>query len=310
VTGVATGWDNLPADAAASLAPDAVQAFEHVVSAVVASRSVVVELARRRVGTLLGLADDTLPAVAEVDAAQAAELGAWPTAAAYSPAERATLGFAEQFVMDVSAVTDRDRTALTAALGVETFGFVQALYVVDHVARLSTALEQMLGATPLATPNASSLQTWPAIEAMMTAVARLSAVDQLTAELVRLRGARAHHCRLCCSRRRLAAATANPDLLERPDVEHHPDLTPAQHAALNLTDAILLHPADLSAPVVEAVRAHLTPQQAAEVALLVAHNAANKIAVALGADAPNVTDGVEYFDVDAAGDYAYGLAAP
>ena len=34
----------------------------------------------------------------------------------------------------------------------------------------------------------------------------------------------------------------------------------------------------------------------------VVRNAANKIAVALGSDAPEVTDGIEYYDIDAGGD--------
>ena len=38
-----------------------------------------------------------------------------------------------------------------------------------------------------------------------------------------------------------------------------------------------------------------------EIVLDVVRNAANKIAVAFGADAPKVSDGVEFFDVDATG---------
>jgi hypothetical protein len=83
-----------------------------------------------------------------------------------------------------------------------------------------------------------------------------------------------------------------------------------QRAALLLTDAILLTPGAIALNVVDAVRAQLSPQHALEVAMLVAHNAANKIAVALGADAPTVAAGVEFFDVDGSGDYAYGLPSP
>jgi hypothetical protein len=42
---------------------------------------------------------------------------------------------------------------------------------------------------------------------------------------------------------------------------------------------------------------------------LVSHNAANKIAVALGADDPVVADGIEYFELEA-GRYRYGLVPP
>jgi hypothetical protein len=40
----------------------------------------------------------------------------------------------------------------------------------------------------------------------------------------------------------------------------------------------------------------------------VARNSLNKIAVALGADTPHVTEGVEIFDVDANGDLIYGVS--
>ena len=55
------------------------------------------------------------------------------------------------------------------------------------------------------------------------------------------------------------------------------------------------------AQVVDDARAHLAPEQVVEVVLDVARNAANKIAVALGADAAAVTDGVELFTTDADG---------
>ena len=50
-----------------------------------------------------------------------------------------------------------------------------------------------------------------------------------------------------------------------------------------------------------AVRAHLTDDQAIEVVLEVVRNSTNKIAVALGADAPEVTEGVQLFATDADG---------
>ena len=46
----------------------------------------------------------------------------------------------------------------------------------------------------------------------------------------------------------------------------------------------------------------MTPAEITEVVLDVVRNAANKIAVALGGDAPVVTEGVEFYDIDATGD--------
>jgi hypothetical protein len=303
-------WPELSAAMVFALAPDAVAAFQRMVAAVVVTRSTSLELVRRRVAMLLQLPADCLPPIAPLDDSQASLLASWPTASVYSPAERACLSFAEQFVLDVAGVTAEDRAALTESSSAEAFGFVQALYVLDHGARLSGVLHQLFGASPLAAVSSavSPDELWPAAEAMMGAVARLRGVNPLTAELVRLRGARLHQCRLCCSRRRVSAVTANAELLEATEIDTA-DLTAMQRAALALTDAILLQPGNVPAAVVDEVRAALTPPQAMEVALLVAHNAANKIAVALGADAPVVTDGLEYFEVEA-GEYRYGLAPP
>jgi len=53
--------------------------------------------------------------------------------------------------------------------------------------------------------------------------------------------------------------------------------------------------------VVADVRRHLTDAEAVQVVLDVVRNAANKIAVALRADAPEVTEGVQLFTTDADG---------
>jgi alkylhydroperoxidase family enzyme len=171
-------------------------------------------------------------------------------------------------------------------------------------------LQELFGASPLTevSPAASAGGLWSATEAMMTAVAGLGSVDPLTAELVRLRGARLHRCRLCCSRRRVSAAAANSELLEATDVDATL-LSSTQRTALQLAEAMLLRPGAPMGDVAREVRANLTSREAIEIALLVGHNAANKIAVALGADAPVVADGIEYFEV-VAGEYRYGVVPP
>ncbi len=85
------------------------------------------------------------------------------------------------------------------------------------------------------------------------------------------------------------------------------DLTDAQKAALALTDALIWPPAHLPEEVLADVRAHLTPAQAVELVLDVMRNAGNKIAVALGADDPNVTEGIEIYDINPDGTLSYGL---
>ena len=134
----------------------------------------------------------------------------------------------------------------------------------------------------------------------------------MTSELVRLRGARQHNCRLCQSLRSRSALLAGADdelfaLVDDPGAD---TLTPRHRVALLLTDAIIWHPARVDDELVAAVRRELTPPERAELVLDVMRNAANKIAVALQADAPHVSSGIEIYDIDAEGDAVYGLARP
>jgi hypothetical protein len=225
--------------------------------------------------------------------------------------DRGVLAFTEQFAADVSSVDEAQRAAATAALGAGTFDAVQAIYVGDFVPRLYAALDAVFGASEWPTPQpAPTVDTWPVVEAFIQEVARVQVLDPIATELVRLRGARQHECRLCKSRRNATAIREGADDATFAAVDHYADSDlPARiQAALALTDAMIWQPASIDDAVVAAVRAHLTPAEAVEVALDVTRNAANKIPVALASDAPVVTDGVELFDMDADGNLTYGLS--
>ena len=56
-----------------------------------------------------------------------------------------------------------------------------------------------------------------------------------------------------------------------------------------------------------AVRAEFSDAEAVELVLDIARNAANKIAVAFGADEAHVTEGLEFYDIDERGELVYGL---
>ena len=84
------------------------------------------------------------------------------------------------------------------------------------------------------------------------------------------------------------------------------DLPESTKAALALVDAMIWTPDRDPRRVVARVREHLSDAQAVEVVLDVARNAANKIAVALRADAPEVTEGVQLFTTDADGTLTVG----
>ena len=104
------------------------------------------------------------------------------------------------------------------------------------------------------------------------------------------------------ARRNLAAVREGADatMFQELDDYRNSSLTDAHQAALALTDALIWTPANLRANDLQAVRAHLQPAEVVEIVLDVMRNATNKIAVALGADAPEHA-GVQLFEVDEAG---------
>jgi alkylhydroperoxidase family enzyme len=218
------------------------------------------------------------------------------------PRSAACVAFAEQFVVDVASTTDQQRAALGTAMGTDTFVFVQALYVVDVFQRGRIALERIfntsygLGAAPV------SGDLWATLEEFMRVVALDTALDPVTTELVRLRGARAHDCRICQSRLSLRAVeTAGDDAVFAADADTDA-LTDRQRTALALADAVIWQPTAIDDDLVERVRRDLSDAEIVEIVLDLVRNAANKIAVSLGGDEAVVTDGVEYYDVDATGE--------
>ena len=118
----------------------------------------------------------------------------------------------------------------------------------------------------------------------MHSVARLDALDPLTTEIVRLRGARAHNCRLCRSLRNVRAANDGADESVYDQIDHHEtsSLAPRHRVALRLVDAILWQPAAHPAGLRDDVRAAFTDRETVEIVLDVARNAANKIAGRVG----------------------------
>lgn len=214
----------------------------------------------------------------------------------------AVAAFAEQFRADVSRVDMRLRSGFADATGKRMLDVAQMVWIADMSARLTAALDAVFAPSawwevPRRVPVAD---LWALIESFLASVALLDGLDATTTELVRLRGARQHGCRLCTSRRSVAAIEAGADDATFDAVDHHEasDLPPATKAALAFTDAMIWTPLAIPETVVADVRRELTPAQAVELALDVVRNASNKIAVALGADVAAVTEGVELFVVD------------
>jgi alkylhydroperoxidase family enzyme len=234
--------------------------------------------------------------------------------------EKLALAFAEQLTIDVSAVTDEQRQGLIAQFGPKVGDYVQGLWVVDFLPRAWAALDALFGPTsPSPGPGPSPTSgaggdaapvdnLWDAIMEFIRVVPLLG-LDPVTSELVRLRGARQHECRLCKSLRNRSAimAGADDDMFAAVDSYETSSLSPRYRAALAFTDAMIWTPGHLDASVVEEVRKQFSPAEAVALVLWVTRNASNKIPVALAADEANITEGVEIYDIDETGDLVYGL---
>jgi len=213
--------------------------------------------------------------------------------------------FAEQFRVDVSVIDDGMRDDFALATGKHQFDVAQMVWISDIAPRLRAALDALFGPSQWPEPARRYPVTnvWDVLQEFMVSVAQHRALDARLTELVRLRGARQHDCRVCSSRRSQDAIEAGADDGEFAAVDHYAtsDLPDSAKAALALVDAMIWTPTAIPDAVVADVRRHLTDAQAVEVVLDVTRNAANKIAVALRADAPEVTEGVQLFTTDADG---------
>jgi len=228
------------------------------------------------------------------------------------------LAFVEQFVIDVAGVDDRLRRELGAALGAEqVLEFVVALFALDYGQRVAMVLDSLFPEEPVVGsaldgpgPRAGSVDgavLLGAFDELSRAVARLGSIDPVTAELVRLRGARQHDCRLCRSTRSARAldAGADEDLLDATERYESSELSESQKVALRLTDAVITRPSTVDGALVAQVHAWFTPTQVVELVMDVMRNSGQKIAVALAADDPHVTEGIERFEITASGDVEY-----
>jgi alkylhydroperoxidase family enzyme len=234
-----------------------------------------------------------------------------------SPAEAVALEFADQFSVDVASTSEAMQARLGAALGALTGPYVQGLYVVDFFPRTRAVLDALFGPSdpadlpPLSASGPDGEDLWDAAMHFLRVVALLDGLDPLTAELVRLRGASQHQCRLCKSVRNRSALEAggNDELYAAVDRTEMTGLSDAQRAAVALADAMIWTPGHLPVTVIDEIRRQFSPAGAVTLVLWITRNSSNKIAVALAADTPHVTDGVEIYDLDETGEPVYGLSS-
>jgi alkylhydroperoxidase family enzyme len=249
---------------------------------------------------LLAVVPPELAAIARRRVAMA--LGLEPWVSPSGPVEQ----FCEQFVIDVTAV---DVAPLVQELGEAVGPCVQLLWVLDLGTRTDLALGVLFGESCPPRSQATAGDISASFDEFLRVVAQLRNLDPVTSEMVRLRGARFHNCRLCQSLRTASALREGADeaMFDKIDRYESSDLDERHKIALRLTDAIITQPATINGDLVAQARAAFSDAQLVELALDVMRNAANKVAVAFRADEPHVTEGVELYDVLPDGNLVYGL---
>jgi alkylhydroperoxidase family enzyme len=228
-----------------------------------------------------------------------------------SDAESVLAEFAEQFSVDVSTITAEHRSQLFKALGDNTFGAVVQMYIADFIPRVRAGLEALgVGEQHLAWTQAPiewDHATDPSdvvFNDFLPAVGAMRALDPVTSELVRLRGATQHNCRLCKSVRESRALDAGGSETLYADIEHFEQsnlIDERAKAALRYADGLIWTPSHLAADEVAEVRARFSEAEAVELTFDVMRNASNKVAVSLGGDAPRVSEGTETYLLDSDG---------
>jgi AhpD family alkylhydroperoxidase len=288
---------------------------------------VLLELVRVRVAQLIGnpaaarLRCACAAAVAGPELeAKVAALPAYPHSPLFSAAERDTVAFTEQFVIDVGGTTQDMRAGLAGRFGADgATALVTAIYVVEFTQRLQLVAARLLGDAGMPAAGSSgagsgagssvALDGSPAglLDAYQAAVVRDSVVDPVTTELVRLRCARTHQCRICQTLRLADARAAGADEAMTAQVDWYEDsnLPERAKAALRITDAFITQPGMLSDATAEQARTLLSPAELASLCLDITKWSTQKIHVALDTDGADTlvtdADGVALFGFDSSG---------
>lgn len=152
---------------------------------------------------------------------------------------------------------------------------------------------------PLRDPGLYSL-----LGAYQDAVVRSSLLDPVTTELIRLRCARQHDCRICQTLRLADAQDSGLDSVMEGKIDHYEssDLSERHKTALRLVDAFIWRPGDMSDELVAQAHEHFSDAEIAEILVDITKWSTQKIHVTLGTDGadhlPTDERGVSYFCFD------------
>jgi alkylhydroperoxidase family enzyme len=133
-----------------------------------------------------------------------------------------------------------------------------------------------------------------ALAAYQDTVVRSTHLDPVTTELVRLRCARQHDCRICQTLRLTDAMDAGVDdeLTAKIDRYEASDLDERHKVALRLVDAFIWQPTAIDATLAAQAHAHFTDDELAELLVDITKWSTQKIHVTLG------TDGIDRLATD------------
>jgi AhpD family alkylhydroperoxidase len=264
------------------------------------------ELVRVRVAQLIGKpaalrvrapdADGTAVPVSKLLA-----LPDYPGSPLFSATERDILAFTEQFLMDVGGTDATARAGLIAHFGPDgARELVSAIYVVEFTQRLQLIAARVLdddawSPALVGPPPAGDASPGGLLRAYQAAVMRGNTLDPMTTELIRLRCARTHQCRICQTLRLADARAAGVDeeITAKIDFYERSDLPDRAKVALRVTDAFITRPDLLSDTVAEQARTSFEPGELASLCLGITKWSTQKIHVALGTDG---ADGLETDD--------------
>ncbi|MEM9529865.1 MAG: carboxymuconolactone decarboxylase family protein [Pseudomonadota bacterium] len=127
-----------------------------------------------------------------------------------------------------------------------------------------------------------------AIAEFAAAAVRADRVDPVLTELVRLRCAQYHDCRICASVRTQVALDAGYEESMQAKIANYAnsDLSPEIKAALKLTDAMLIDPGAIDPDLAAELAAYFTPDQLVEICVDVMKWSQQKAFVALRIEPP------------------------
>jgi len=190
------------------------------------------------------------------------------------------------------------------------FPFAQVCYVTDMDGRLRAAWRQLFGSELGTVPVGAPADLWASLEAFMRTVAQMEGarpVDDRDRAPARRASAPLPAVPVDPERARRQRGCRRVGLRrDRPLRDERTHRAPQGRAAAGSTRSC----GSRSRTRPSSHRTSRTPfsrDETVELVFDIVRNAANKIAVLFAADEPHVSEGVEFYDIDSAGDLVYGV---